>query len=54
MDPKLFFVRDEICNGSVRLKYISTVKNIADIFTKSLAPPRFELLRKQLGFIDDN
>jgi hypothetical protein len=53
MNPKLFFVRDEIRNGSVKLEHISTIENIADIFTKSLARPRFEKLRRQLGLLND-
>lgn len=52
MNPKLFFVRDDIRNGSVKLEHISTDANIADIFTKSLARPRSELLRRQLGLLD--
>jgi len=33
----------------IRLKYCPTEDQIADIFTKALPRPRFELLRAMLG-----
>jgi hypothetical protein len=35
----------------IELKYIPTIEMIADIFTKLLAKPAFELLRSKLGII---
>jgi hypothetical protein len=34
--------------GVVKLKWIPTAEQQADIFTKALAPPIFERLRQQL------
>ena len=36
-------------NGTVKLKYIPTIEQIADGFTKPLARERFEWFRKGLG-----
>ena len=53
INTKLFFVRDTIRDKVIDVKQISTDENMADFFTKSLARPRFELLRSQLGLVHD-
>ncbi|BAT74403.1 hypothetical protein VIGAN_01206700, partial [Vigna angularis var. angularis] len=46
---KYHFIRDEETTKQIRLEYCPTEDQIADIFTKALPRPRFELLRTMLG-----
>ena len=48
MKTKLFFVRDEL-DKTIKLEYIKTSKNLADLFTKSLPAARFNMLRELIG-----
>jgi hypothetical protein len=48
VDVKYHFITQTVDEGSVRLKWIPTTEQQADIFTKPLAAPVFELLRGQL------
>lgn len=48
IDIKYHFIKEEIKNGNVRINYINTRDNVADIFTKALSGPRFEHLSKKL------
>ena len=43
------YVRDQVCDGVVTLKYIPTIDQLADIFTKALNGPRLRDLRSRLG-----
>lgn len=45
---KYFFVRDEVARKSIRLAYISTKDNVADILTKSTTKSIFSRLRPRL------
>lgn len=45
------FIREKIVSGEIKLKYISTVDQIADIFTKALGRTAFERLRDKLGLV---
>ncbi|PKU81159.1 Retrovirus-related Pol polyprotein from transposon TNT 1-94 [Dendrobium catenatum] len=47
------FLRDHIQRNNIRLLPISTIDQIADIFTKSLSTPRFHLLRSKLTVTTD-
>lgn len=49
IDVKYHFVRDLYKNGEINVKYIRTEEQIADVFTKALAKPRFLELRSKLG-----
>lgn len=42
------FVRELVQSKDLQIAYISTIDQAADIFTKGLAGPRFELLRDKL------
>ncbi|CAL2249531.1 unnamed protein product [Prunus armeniaca] len=46
---KHHFLRKVSANKEVELKYCKTEEQIADIFTKALPRPKFELLRSMLG-----
>src|SRR6202022_4824256 len=48
VDVKYHFVTETVERGDVHLKWIATAEQQADIFTKALPPPTFELLRSQL------
>jgi hypothetical protein len=49
MDVRFFFVRDAQQEGRINISYIETESQLADIFTKALAVPRFEKLRNDLN-----
>ena len=49
IDLRLHFVRDEIAKGKIKLRYIASKDNVADIFTKPLGTKMFRALRTQLS-----
>ena len=49
IDIKFQFVREQQTKGAIDVKYIGTADQRADIFTKSLAAPRFQRLRESIG-----
>jgi len=48
VDIKYHFITQTVEEGAVKLQWIPTAEQQADIFTKALAPPVFERLRQQL------
>ena len=48
---KYHFLREKVSQKVVKLEYIDTKEQIADIFTKSLTKEAFEHLRHKLGVI---
>jgi transposase InsO family protein len=48
VDVKYHFVTETVERGAIKLRWIPTTQQQADIFTKALAAPVFELLRKQI------
>ncbi|PKU74665.1 Retrovirus-related Pol polyprotein from transposon TNT 1-94 [Dendrobium catenatum] len=48
----LHFIRDHITAKDLTIQHISTVDQIADILTKNLPGPRFQLLRDKLQLQD--
>lgn len=48
VDVKYHFVTETVERGAVKLRWIPTTQQQADLFTKALAAPSFEVLRKQL------
>ena len=48
---KYHFLRDQVSQKVVKLEYINTKEQIADIFTKPLPKEEFEHLRHKLGII---
>ncbi|KAK6160530.1 hypothetical protein DH2020_003911 [Rehmannia glutinosa] len=52
IDVRFHFIRDHVENKDITLEYISTHKQLADIFTKPLRESRFEELKHELGLIE--
>jgi hypothetical protein len=52
MDKRFFFIRDAQQEGRINVSYIEIESQLADIFTKALAVPRFEKLRKELNICE--
>jgi len=48
VDVKYHFITQTVVDGAVKLKWIPTAEQQADIFTKALAAPVFERLRQQM------
>ena len=48
---KYHYLREQVANKNIRLEYISTEDQVADIFTKPLNTEVFEHLRQLLGVI---
>ena len=49
IDIRYHFIREAVENNKIHMSYISTDENVADIFTKPLARPKFEKFAKMLG-----
>ena len=47
-DVKYHYLRQKIAEGEVKLMYINTKDQLADIFTKALGPAQFQLLNTKL------
>ncbi|KAL8107165.1 hypothetical protein AgCh_023827 [Apium graveolens] len=46
------FTRDKVLEGLIQLTYLPTTSQLADLLTKSLPAPQFQLLLSKLGFHD--
>ncbi|KAK6146550.1 hypothetical protein DH2020_020419 [Rehmannia glutinosa] len=51
IDVRYHFIRDHVKKKDITLEYMSTDKQLADIFTKPLCESRFEELKNELGLI---
>lgn len=49
VDIRYHFLREQVNNNEIKLAYINTSNNLADIFTKALDTVKFEKFRKYLG-----
>ncbi len=52
MDIKYHFIRDLIEEGTIKLHYVASKNNKADILTKALNRVKFKKLRIKLGVED--
>lgn len=52
LDVKHFFVRELLESNLIRVEYVPTSKQQADILTKSLPGPAFRKFREYLGLTD--
>jgi hypothetical protein len=48
---KYHFLREQVAEKNIRVEYVGTKEQVADIFTKPLPREAFEYLRQRLGFI---
>ena len=48
---KYHYLRDQAANKNIKLEYVPTQEQVADIFTKPLRRDVFEYLRKILGVV---
>jgi len=48
IELKYHFVRDKVASGEIKLVYVPTEENVADIMTKCLARIKFERFRDRL------
>ena len=46
---KYHFIREQVCNGKIRLIYCPTEDMLADLFTKGIGSEKFERLRRLCG-----
>ena len=52
IDIRAHFIREQVANGTINLKYCSTKEQVADILTKALPRDKHEYLRSWLGVCD--
>ena len=46
------FIKEKLDGGLIRIPYVLSENQVADVLTKGLAPRRFEVLISKLGMID--
>ncbi|KZV46985.1 hypothetical protein F511_15782 [Dorcoceras hygrometricum] len=52
IDIRHHFIRDHVLKKDVRLEYVSTEQQVADIFTKPLPDAKFSYFRNSLGLLE--
>ncbi|MEQ5167072.1 Ty1/Copia family ribonuclease HI, partial [Citrobacter youngae] len=52
IDIKYHFIRDHVEKKDIKLEYVNTEDQLADILTKPLVEARFSTLRHELGMIE--
>ena len=53
IDLQFHFIREAVEDNKILITYIPTEENIADIFTKALARPKFEGFIERLGLREE-
>ena len=51
IEIKYHYIRDMVQKGAVKLQYVATEEQIADVLMKPLARVKFEYFREKLGVI---
>ena len=49
IDLRYHFICEAVEEGTIKMKYIPTAKNTADVFTKALSRAKFEEFMRKLG-----
>ena len=50
---RYFFLKDKVTEGAIKMEFVPTTEQIADIFTKALPKDQFVSLREKLGVMED-
>jgi hypothetical protein len=53
IEIKYFYIRDLVRDGAVKLQYVSTDEQVADILTKPLSRMKFVYFREKLGVVEN-
>ena len=53
IEIKFHYIRDMVRRGAVKLQYVATDEQIADVLTKPLARVKFQYFRERLGVIQN-
>ena len=51
IEIRYFYIRDMMQKGSIKLQYVSTDEQVADVLTKPLSRVKFEHFRDKLGVV---
>ncbi len=51
IDIRHHFVREQVATGSIKIEYVSTKEQVADVLTKPLPRDAFEQMRVKLGLV---
>ena len=51
IEIKYHYIQDMVQRGAVKLQYVATEEQIADVLTKPLARVKFEYFREKLGVL---
>jgi hypothetical protein len=51
IEIRYHFIRDMVQRGALKLQYISTDEQVADVLTKPLSRVKFEHFRDKLGIV---
>jgi hypothetical protein len=51
IEIRYHFIRDMVQRGALKLQYISTDEQVADVMAKSLSHVKFEHFRDKLGIV---
>lgn len=52
IDVKYHFIREEVQSGNIKLVYVSSNEQVADVLTKSLSKAKFDRFRSELRVVD--
>jgi hypothetical protein len=51
IEIRYYYIRDMVQRGAVRLQFVITEDQVADVFTKPLSRTKFEYLWDKLGVV---
>jgi hypothetical protein len=51
IEIKYHYIRDMVQKGALRLQYVATDEQVADVLTKSLSRTKFEYFRDKLSIV---